>query len=302
MSNLSNEAELIVLKEEIEDTQNRFFIFIEKLENRIKEFATDSIPELTALNNDKTDNYRQSFYRMKAAVDGQFVTIRKKASEVFDDKVSYYKDTTTSKEQRDLFYAFRNDCRERITAFEDLYDNYKAQVDATDFHDYEIDYQNIVSEFNEIKDSFKCVQCSSPIVIDKLYFTTTYLNCSSCDTQNTFEPSTQAKQLEHIGRSLAEQRTAHLLAEYNEAPNKETALFTQKRELTQSLIGETNQTIIAEKTAIIQQLESQQQIIKDNIPNLYKTYLRAMFDQWNLINPAMKEEHEKFYKRLIINK
>lgn len=298
MSNLPNEPELILLKVEIEDTQKRFFVFIEKLETRIKEFATASIPELVALNNDETDNYKQSFYRMKAAVDGQFDTIRKKASEVFDEKVSYYNDTS-SKERRDLFYAFRNDCRERLTAFEDLYDNYKAQVDATDFHDYEIDYQNIIAEFNEIKNTFKCVQCSSPILIDKLYFTTTYLNCTSCDTQNTFEPSTQAKQLEHLGRSLAEQRTAHLLAEYNEAPNKSRDLYHQIRELDRSLNSETDKKCIEDKKDMIQKLELQKQIIDDSISNLYKTYLRAMFDEWNTINPAMKEEHEKFYIRLL---
>lgn len=298
MLNLSNEPELLRLKEEIDDTKSRFFVFIEKLETRIKEFATASIPELVALNNDETDNYKPGFYRMKAAVDAQLESIHKKASEVFDDKVSYYNDTST-KERRDLFYDFRNHCKDRLNAFEDLYANYKAQVDATDFHDYEIDYQNIIDEFNTIKNSFNCVQCSSPILIDKLYFTTTYLNCTSCNTQNTFEPSTQAKQLEHMGRSLAEQRTAHLLAEYNEAPNKATALFIQKKDLKLSLIGETDKTVIAEKTATIQQLELQQQNIEDNIPNLYNTYLRAMFDQWNTINPAMKEEHEKFYNRLL---
>lgn len=301
MTNFSDNPELLDLKMELEDTQNRFFAFIEKLEVRLKEFTEASIPELIELNKNDSDDYRSSFYRMKAAVDGQLESMRKKGSEVLDDKITYFKNTTT-KEHKDFFYDFRNQCSDRLRVFEELCYKYKDRIESTDCQDFEIIYQNILNEFNVIKNKFNCVQCSSPILIDKLYFTTTYISCTSCNTQNTFEPSTQAKQLEHVGRSLAEQRTAHLLAEYNEAPDKSRALYNQIRELNRSLNSETDKKCIAEKAATIQDLELQKQTIDDSMSNLYKTYLRAMFDEWNAINPAMKEEHEKFYIRLLKDK
>jgi len=39
--------------------------------------------------------------------------------------------------------------------------------------------------------------------------------------------------------------------------------------------------------------------LKDKAPKLYQHYLRAMFDEWNKINPDMEQEHEKFYTRLL---
>lgn len=301
MLNSSDNPELLDLKKELEDTQNRFFVFIEKLETRLKEFAESSIPELKDLHENDPDNYKQSFHRMKSAVDGQLETMYKKADEIFDQKVSYYRNSV-SRDQRVIFNDFRNDCRERLQIFQNLYIDYKNQIDAVDYQDFEVVYQNIIDEFNTIKDKFTCVQCSSPILIDKLYFTTTYISCTSCETQNTFEPSTQAKQLEHVGRSLAEQRTAHLKKEYDQAPDKSNVLYSQIRDLDYSLRGETNQNTIAEKTIEIQKLQAQKRIIDDSIPYLYKIYLRAMFDEWNAINPAMTQEHEKFHDRILNNK
>ncbi len=290
-----------MIQNEIKETQNRFFAFIEKLEIRLKEFTEASIPELIELNKNDSDDYRSSFYRMKAAVEGQLDSIRKKASEVLDEKISYF-ENFTSDEHRALFYDFRNHCYNRLREFEDLYNEQKKLVDSTDFQDLEVVYQNLLNEFNDIRNKFKCVQCSSPIIVDKMYFTTTYLSCTSCSTQNTFEPSTQAKQLEHLGRSLAEQRTAHLLAAYNEAPNQSQALYDQIRELDRDLNSQTDKKNISDKMVIIQNLKEQKQIIDESIPNLYKIYLRAMFDEWNAINPAMKEEHEKFYIRILKDK
>ena len=71
----------------MKETQERFFIFIEKLKEKLQEFAEASIPELTEMNNSDTDEYKRSYYRMQAAVLGQLESIIKKAQEVKEEKV-----------------------------------------------------------------------------------------------------------------------------------------------------------------------------------------------------------------------
>lgn len=297
-SNKNNNPELQALQTEIDETQTRFFAFVEKLELRMKEFAEASIPELTALNATDTDNYKQGYHRMKSAVMGQLDSIRQKGNDVLEEKVDYFQ-TIAYHQKRDAFFDFRTQCNQRLDQFEKLYDHYRKDIEATDQEDFEIAYQKILNEFEQIKNKFSCVQCGSPISIDKMYFTTTYLACPTCQTQNTYEPSTQAKGLEQLGRSLAEQRTAHLLKSYEKASAMDQELYLQKHQLEVSLFNEKDKKVIAEKTIQIEALAKQRQDLENSRPMMYQTYLRAMFDEWNKINPAMQQEHEKFYTRLL---
>lgn len=297
-SDNKNNPELQALQNEMDDTQNRFFAFVEKLELRMKEFGDASIPELSSLNDTDTDGFKQGYHRMKSAVLGQLNSINQKAKDVLEEKVSYFQNIAYH-QKRDAFFEFRSQCNQRLEKLEQLHRHYQNEIEATDQEDFEIAYQKILDEFEDIKHKFKCVQCSSPIAIDQMYFTTTYITCTSCQTQNTYEPSTQAKGLEHLGRSLAEQRTAHLLKAYTEIAPKDQELYLQKHQLECSLFNERDQKIIAEKTAKIEELGKQRQDLETNRPILYQTYLRAMFDEWNKINPAMQQEHEKFYSRLL---
>jgi hypothetical protein len=105
--------------------------------------------------------------------------------------------------------------------------------------------------------------------------------------------------LEHLGRSLAEQRTKHLLEEHNKSAEIPQQLYLQAHQIKLSLIHEKDKQIIAQKEQEIQELENQKAKIEQKIPILYATYLRAMFDEWNKINPDLQEEHEKFYNRIL---
>ena len=59
------------------------------------------------------------------------------------------------------------------------------------------------------------------IEIEKIFLIETYISCPYCQTQNTFAPSTQARNLQNIARGLAEQRTAHLYEEFERESKKE---------------------------------------------------------------------------------
>lgn len=280
----------------MKDTQERFFLFIDKLEDKLREFAEASIPELEELNRNDTDEYKREYFSMKNAVLGQFESIMKKAREVQEEKIidfPYYEN------ERNTYYEFRNACYQRLNQLSELNAAYCQQVENTQQEDYEAKYQKILDEYQIIKDQFRCSQCSSPVPIDKIYFTTTYITCSFCNTKNTFEPSSQAKTLEQLGRSLAEQRTAHLLLQYQEVCQKPQLLYRQIHELKLGLNWEKDKNIVAQKEKQIQDLKQEKERLEQQAPELYQNYLRTMFDEWNNINLEMKEEHEKFYTRLL---
>lgn len=297
--NGSEDSRIIVVRKEMNETKERFFTFIGKLEDKLREFTAASIPELTELNNTDPDQFKRGYHRMKAAVLGQLDSIQKKALDVKEEKIAGYAFSSDDHEVSKVYHEFRNECYDRYFQFDELYARCRQEVEDTYAEDFELQYQKILDEHESIKDKFRCKQCGSPITIDRIYFTTTYITCPACQTRNTFEPSTQAKMLEHIGRSLAEQRTRHLLKEHDEIPEKTQALYLQRHHLELSLIQENDKKIIEQKTAEIHALEKQHQELESIRPALYQKYLRAMFDEWNKINPALADEHEKFYIRLL---
>lgn len=298
-SNQATNSETAAAMKEMGEIRERFFTFIGKLEEKMKEFAEASLPELTELNNTDTDEYKRAYHRMKAAVLGQLDSIQKKALEIKEEKITNFHLASNDHTLSAAYYNFRNDCYDRYNQLDELKNHYRDQVEATYSENYEAKYQQILDEYEAIRDKFACVQCGSPIVIEKIYFTTTYITCPACQTRNTFEPSSNAKTLEQLGRSLAEQRTAHLLKEYDEIPAKTQELYLERHRIQLSLIHEKDNKIVREKTSRIEELGRLHEELERKRPVLYQTYLRAMFDEWNKINPALTEEHEKFYNRLL---
>ena len=85
-----NKMQLQALQNEMNETQNRFFAFVEKLEIRMKEFTQESIPELTALSQNDDDNFKTGNQRLKSAVLGQLNSIRQKANDVLEEKIDHF--------------------------------------------------------------------------------------------------------------------------------------------------------------------------------------------------------------------
>lgn len=298
-SNRVTSSETAAAIKEMEEIRERFFVFIGKLEEKMKEFAEASLPELRELNDTDTDEYKRAYHRLKAAVLGQLDSMQKKAAEVKEEKITNFQLKSGDHALSSAYYTFRNQCYERYSQLDECRNYYRSQVEATYSENYEAKYQRILDEYDALRNKFSCIQCGSPIVIDKIYFTTTYITCPACQTRNTFEPSSNAKMLEQLGRSLAEQRTAHLLKEHDEIPGKTQELYLERHRLQLSLIHEEDDKVIGEKTLRIKELGKMQQALEGKRSSLYQTYLRAMFDEWNKINPALKDEHEKFYNRLL---
>ncbi|MEC5145614.1 hypothetical protein [Chitinophaga sp. 212800010-3] len=288
-----------VIRNEMRDTQQRFVTFVDKLKARLEEFGEASISELQEMNNNDDDAYKQAYHRMKSAVLGQVESIRKKAHDVMEEKIINYEYPRHDAALSKLFYDMRSVCYDRYNDLDELVQRYRESIDATFSEDLEAQYQYILDEYERIKDKFLCTQCGGGLTIDKVYFTTTYITCPFCGTRNTFEPSSQAKSLEHLGRSLAEKRTDHLLKAYQNNARLEQEMFQQKHKLELDAAFERNSheksKLAVALTDAIQQWENAG---RDTI-KLYENYLRAMFDEWNKINPALTAEHERFYQRML---
>lgn len=286
---------------QLQESQERWFSFLEKLEVKMEEFATAAIPELKEILQSDDDLYKRTFQRVYSGVNGQLSNVRKKASDTYDEKIldlyySFNSQVSVLSKHHNLVSDFRTFCSDRYNDFDNKYDYWRKQIEKTQERDLEIEYQKIVNEYEAIKNKFNCTQCGGNIEIEKIFFIETYISCPNCKTQNTFAPSTQARNLQNIARGLAEQRTAYLYNEFETENNKERELYHQRHELSLSKIRVSDKTILNEIQAKMDDLEEQRQFVIKNAPKLHQIYLRAMYDEWNKITPDLKEHNEKMYK------
>ncbi|PSK91067.1 hypothetical protein [Taibaiella chishuiensis] len=288
----------------LEETQQRWFAFLEKLEARMEELCTAAIPELKEMLAADEDTYQRTFYKIQSGINGQMQHIRRKAYDTYEEKVinARYavRDGSLTGMGSDYLTGFTQACSDRYHRdFESKFNYWQGQLDQAAVKDYEAEYRRILSDFEQTKNSFACSQCGSPLTIDRIFFISTYITCPACKTQNTFEPGTSARSLQHIARSLAEQRTRHLLAAYEAENELERELYQANHELKLSLIFEKDRTVTAGKEQQIRANEIRRQEAISNAPRMYKAYLRAMYDEWNNITPDLKEHNEKMYLRHI---
>ncbi|CAD0004141.1 hypothetical protein [Flavobacterium chungangense] len=286
---------------ELQESQQRWFAFLEKLEVKMEELATAAIPELKQLLEEDEDLYKRTFHRVYAGVRGQLNNIREKARDTYEEKINciYYdlnSQVSVLSKNHDLLSDFRTACSDRHNEFERKFEHWSDQIEKTQERDLEIEYQKILNEFETIKDKFSCKQCGGNITIDKIFLIETYISCPYCQSQNTFAPSTQARMLQNIARGLAEQRTVHLYEAFETENNKERELYHQRHELSLSKIHQTDSRVLNEINTKMDQLEIDRQNVIQNAPKLYQVYLRAMYDEWNKITPDLKEHNEKMYQ------
>jgi len=286
---------------ELQESQERWFAFLEKLEAKMEEFATAAIPELKEILQTDDDLYKRTFHKVYSGVNGQLSNIREKARDTYEEKIitvyqNFNAQISVLSKHHNLVSDFRTACSDRYNDFEDKYEYWRKQIEKTQERDLEIEYQKILNEFENIKNKFSCKQCGGNIEIEKIFLIETYISCPYCKTQNTFAPSTQGRNLQNIARGLAEQRTAHLHEAFEIENNKERDLYHQRHELSLGTIHQSDKKILSEIKAKMDELEEQRQFAIQNAPKLYQVYLRAMYDELNKITPDLKEHNEKMYQ------
>lgn len=279
----------------LKENESRYEVFLSKLEAKAVELTQEALPELQHL---KQEDERQ-YGLMLSGILGQLENIRSKAHEVFNEKIdNIYQSLKNEVEVFSPFYQkitdFRTVSSNRLNNdFDEKLRELREQLQSTNYTDYEVIYQQILDEHEQIKDKFKCQQCGDTIPLTKIYFITTHLTCPSCQNKNTFIPSTLAKGLEHIGRSLAEQRTEPLLQKKYAEEARERDLYLKAHQLR---LKQSFDKKDLELERQIEDLETARKQSQSLIPQYYQEYERAMFDEWKRLVPDLAEQIEKFYE------
>ncbi len=284
---------------EAEETRDRWFGFLEKLEQKLQELCEEAIPVLEETLRTDEDIYKREFGRLQSGILGQTNNIREKAYQTNQDKVldvfAYLTRVASSgSAYYNTLYDLKNQCSDRYhKTFDEKYHYWNNKIRNIKEGNLEEKYQNIVDEFETLKHKFNCSQCGANIPIPKMYFITTYLTCSSCQTQNTFDPSTEAKGLEQLGRVLAQERTAYLLEEYKIENQKEREFYHQAHKLKLSYNHNTDKKTVKQIEEQIKQIEQKRQESIANAPKKQETYYRAMYAEWSKLVPDLTEHNQK---------
>jgi len=290
-----------ILKELVAREQ-RWEVFIDKIVVRMDEFCQSALPELVQVYQADTDEYKREYGRLLASVKGQMTRLKRKVDNVNDEQLQKlidkgHKTYPMLSKERDDVSDIADKLSDKLEIFEDKWDKWMSKLEKTtvgENNHLEQKYQHILKEYDKIKGAFQCKQCGSPISIDKIFFTAAYIQCPACQTQNTFEPSTQAKDLVLLAPELAESRVKSLLDEHeklNEACDK---LEEQIRQLDLEKSTDVNGNDINKDQRI--SLKMQLSEYYRDTDNLAKIYLRAKCDELNKIIPELKEQHEAKYK------
>lgn len=291
---------------QLTEIETRWFGFLTKMEVRMQELSEASIPELEDLFRNDDDQFKRTYGRMLSGIIGQLNSIEEKVREVeeinvrkplykIEDKVEDLDDNELNRFTQKL----TDRCRVRNEEFEKKLEAWTQKVKDTAHEDFEIKYQAILDEYNEIKDKFCCKQCSSPIPINRVLFIITHLTCPACQTQNTFVPSSRASELDHVGLCLAEQRTKHILTAHEQEKERERELYYQMHDLEIEKIGyeiSKEKVKVAELDTKIATLETLRKASVARAPELYKEYLKAKFEHWKELVPDLAEQNQRIYE------
>ncbi|MFD2598987.1 hypothetical protein ACFSQ3_08480 [Sphingobacterium corticis] len=278
--------------------QQRWFQFLEKMEQRMSELVDEAIPELRTLYATDEDLYKRNFSQVQSGILGQLESLRVKASDTYEiqivplwEKHSQLASGFLNQES----YAFREACMDRLHAFEEKLNAYHTEIQNTSKEDLEIVFQEIEDEFQRLKESFQCTQCGSPLTLGKKIYLRTYISCPSCSTQNTFEPGTGLAKLNLIARPLAEQRTAHLRMHIDELQERERTLYLEIHQLKISSIHLSNNEKLASESKLQELQEERERVIQESLL-AEENYLEAFYKDWISISPDQEEHLMKRYQ------
>lgn len=228
----------------------RLQVFLDKLQAKADELYEEVQDNAQAIADADTDPYKRSFYQFKTGVIGQYQVLLQKGNTTFQTQVlpktGIFEQTKASL----LFSQWHSKVLNQMTTV----------FEGIQLRDLEKEYQEIIDDYNRVKDNFECKQCKGKLEINQLYYISTYIECPYCKTQNTFNPGTKTRQLELICRDLAEFRHRDL---------------KERHRAERKIKGEGNA------------LQS------------YIDYMRAVFNEMNKIQPGMEIQNEQFYQRLI---
>ena len=188
---------------DLENLKSRFLTFTHKLMAKANELEQEALMSAQAVYDEDDDHYKRTYNQFKLGIEGQFKHLIEKTREVFDQQIYPIRESGRYENNRDWYLELS----EVNNQFEkDIYAKIKYIFGQVKEISPEVHLQKVLEEYEEIKDAFHCHQCGANLVIDQIYFVSTYITCPYCQTQNTFVPGTRMKELQHLAREVAEER------------------------------------------------------------------------------------------------
>lgn len=228
----------------------RLQIFLGKLDDRAQEIAKEVEESAQLIADADTDPYKRSFLQFKSAIIAQFTQIIQKASSTYQTKVI---PSARGMEMLEIAPYYSDWNARMVNMMEKLFNGVLER-------DLEKEYALTMEEYNLAVDAFHCSQCGAKLDINRFYFQSSYITCEYCQTQNTFDPGSKARMIEHIVQPLARARCKDLYQIYQDKKTQ-----TSKRDA------------------------------RDE----HEAYLDALITEMNSILPGMEQQHQSYRARLV---
>lgn len=224
--------------------------YFNKMEQRCEEILHEVKESAQLIADADIDPHKRSYLQFKGAILAQFTSMIQKGSHTYRTQMLPKASTMDMMYLGQLFNKWHSKTMDIMThAFQDVLERNLEQ-----------EYAQIMDEYHRSCAAFHCKQCGAKLEINQFYFTATYLSCDFCQTQNTFDPGTKARSIEHIARPLAESRC-----------KQEYEIYKQSK------------SSVGQKSARAD----------------YEKYVQAMIHQMNIILPGMEQQHQNFHDRLM---
>ncbi len=312
--NKEDSNQLQALTAELDALEVRWKVFLDKLRERFTGMLDETKAEAAELFKTDTDQYRRTYARFRNGIQGQLQTIFDKASNAHKEQIlerSYdlehdfsNSSNATHSKARTIINSWKHRCDDN---YFNKWQTVLRQLESSTFKEIEKEdsletrYQAILTEHEIIMNKFSCIQCGGMLKLEKIFFIATYITCPYCQTQNTFQPSAKAQQLEDISRPLAEQRCMHLQQAYLIMVQRAKDLFDQRHQLKSRKIrlGKKDKKEKHEIESNLAITEQELKLANEQKPVLYESYIKAVFAEINKIVPDLKEQNDKFCLRLL---
>ena len=229
---------------------SRLKVFLGKLEERAEEITREVEESAQIIADADTDPYKRSFLQFKSAIIAQFTQIIQKASSTYQSRVI---PAARGMEMLEIAPYYGDWNARMVDRMQKLFNEVLER-------DLEKEYTDAMEEYKLSINTFHCTQCGAKLDIDKFYFQSTYITCTYCQTQNTFNPGSKARMIEHIVQPLARARYKTLYQ-----------LYQEKK---------------AQTSKKLARME-------------YETYLNALIEEMNSILPGMAEQHQNYRARML---
>lgn len=306
--------ELVIDDSELVALIERFEVFLKKLEDRALELQNETLEAAQEI----SDYDEIRYHHFQVGIRGQFRELPKKARQIFKDQIkkkslrNYIDYDNIRMENSVLGYEKKiNNAENLLNDFEEkIEDIVNSIFDKVKVVSPKEKLNQVLAEYETIKENFCCQQCGAKLKLDQVYFVSTYITCEYCQTQNTFIPSMKMALLPDLVRDIANQSTGDL-----ERPIKGNNFYEQfiryedhsrkqyfiKKKLIPQLSKSYQDIFVREISDFLLGNDLDQKSKSDILNHYGQNYIQKLIDQYNDKNEDRNPEKKKKDLEIIIS-